>query len=147
MKITKPLPVIRYLLLAWLIIGMAGIMVIPFLSPESLRGLVEAFRSMQKFIMGGVFAMLVGYFTYKWRDCVEKLQSRALCTEAHQALVRQFNSRPLEGADTKECRRLRSELRITLDKHCRNYPSESGFSDIVQYRDYLKRLEKVKKVH
>ena len=145
MKITKPL---RHSLssLAWLIIGMAGIMVIPFCR-RNRSGSGGSLSVNAKVHYGRGFRNAFGYFTYKWRDCVEK--APIACFMYMRLIKRWFASspRPLEGADTKECRRLRSELRITLDKHCRNYPSESGFSDIVQYRDYLKRLEKVKKVH
>ena len=140
-------PVIRYLLLAWLIISMVGIMAIPFLSYESRMGLVETFRSMQRFFFWGFLALLGGYALWNAKPRSEAHRSRDVCRDAYEALYRYFETHALEGADTEACQPLQNTLEAELSRHCWFFQKEFAHTDIRKYRRYLQRIRDTKSVY
>ena len=143
----KTLPVVRYFLLAWLVVSIVGIMAVPFLSPESLVGLKEAFRSMQRFFFVGFLALLAGYALWNEKPRSEARHSRDVCKGAYEVLYRHFEAHALEGANTEACRQRQDTLEAELNRHCWFFPKEFGHPHIKRYRKYLQRIRDAKSVH
>lgn len=144
----KPaLPFVRSLLCAWLIVSVAGIMAVPFLSRESLAGLTEAFHSMQKFFLLGFLAILAGYCVWRASPRTpEMYRSRDVCKDAYEALYRHFSEHALEGAHTETCRQLQDTLEAELNRHCWFYSREIRHPDIRRYRRYLQQIRDARSV-
>ena len=151
--------VIRYLLLAWLVASLAGIMLIPFLSEESLAGLTSAFRSGQGFFFWGFLSVLawyaVGGADYFWRlryllgrsnplRCAKRFCSLLQVKAAERRL-----SPHLEGALPQKIvrsiyvRYLHGELTRKLNRHLSDFIEDDAHPDIVYCRSRAEGLREL----
>ncbi len=139
-------PVIRYLLLAWLIVNIVGIMAVPFASRETLSGIVEAFRSVQKFFFLGFLLALAVYSLWGANRTSEKRRSREECRRAYEALYYYFSEHPLEGAGTEQCKQLQEILEAELSRHYWFF-GEFAHEDLRRYRYYLREVRQTTAVY
>jgi len=134
------IPVVRYLLLAWLIVGVGGIMVFPFLSASSRAGLSGAFQAAQQFFLIAFLVCIAGYCIWTGRPTSAKRRSRQICADAYHALYAHFEQHSLEGPDAEKCAALRNTLEMELQRHIWFHPDDIRHCDIVRYRRYLQEL-------
>ena len=144
---TLPFPLIRYFLLAWLIVGLVGIMAIPFMSPESAIGLAGAFRSMHKFLVPTMLLTLGVYCIWKTRTDSEVRRSREVCKEAYGTLYRHFSEHAVCGESEERCRQLQDTLEAELNRHCWFHEEEFKHPEISGYRRYLQKIREAPRVY
>jgi hypothetical protein len=148
--------VIRYLLLAWLVASLAGIMLIPFLSKESLAGLTSAFHSGQGFFFWGSLSVLAWYAVGS-ADYFSRLRyllgrsnplrcAKRFCSRLQVKAVEKRLSAHLEGALPKEIVRsiyvrcLLGELMRRLNRHLSDFNEDRKHPDIVYCRSCAEGL-------
>ncbi|MEK7208560.1 MAG: hypothetical protein AAB699_03390 [Patescibacteria group bacterium] len=140
------IPFVRYLLLVWLIASVVAIMAIPFVSSESLAGILEAFRSMQRIFFLGFLITLGVYCVWNTNRFSDRQRSRDECRKAYEALYRYFSDHALDGAGTELCRQLQETLDAELNRHCWFY-KEYNHADIRRYQEYLRRMRGISAVY
>lgn len=134
--------IVRGMLLAWLLAGIAVCMTIPFVSFETHiginAGVQSAFRAFAILSLGLLFCFSIG------PNCVEfwrVRRSRNECRKAYNMLYRHFSTYPLEGFKTSVCQHLQQNLLSELKRHCSQYPFERRHKTVRQFMRYSDKIE------
>ncbi len=136
------IPLLRYFLLAWLCIVIAGCMLVPFVSHETVLQMSSAFHMMVRVAFFFCMAMLAVYCFQGTGGYSEVNCSRRRVQKAHHKLYEWVERNAIEkGYRDAIFSVLYQQFLRTLEQHLREFPEDADNEQVNYYLTYHRRIE------